>query len=152
MQQQIVRRALGAMVVGVLALAAVGCKSNEPPRPFFPTAQRPAATSIIGEGGDLIIRNINGTRVPGRNRFMSQLASDTSRYEVPAGPCSLDVQHADGKPKTVRFDARAGTEYQLDSYLKPRLLPLPVQPDQWDVMVKEKPGGTVVVETRDARR
>lgn len=137
----------GVVLIALLA----GCQA-EKPRPFFPTGERPAATAVVSEGGDLIIRNINGRAVPGRNRFMSQLASDSRRYEVPAGKCSLGVQHADGRPKTVTFDAKNGVEYQLDSYLKPRLLTLPIQPDQWDVMVKEKKTGTVIVETRDARK
>lgn len=138
-------------IVGLLAMTTIGCQSGAP-RPVFPTDQRPAATSIVNEGGGLVITYVNGKRLPGHSRFASQFSSDNHRYEVPAGACSLGVQYADAKFKTVQFTARSGVEYQLDSFLKPRILNFPIQQDQWDVMVKEKSSKTVITETRDARK
>lgn len=145
--------ALSCLLAGV-----VGCQSA--PTKIDAVADGattvPAGRAVIRESDGVVVTSVNGTSTKQKYKVFPAFQA-TPRYEVPAGPCAIEVEFSGragaaaitSAPKTLRFDALPGHSYSLRS----RVVPSnggKLRVDQWDARLVDD--AAFVVETSDMPR
>ena len=115
----------------------------------------PAGTAIVRQTGGVGVASINGQSTTSNTKVFPAFRSE-SRFEVPAGPCTLELMldgrvgnaAVSGGPKRLAFTAEAGHTYSLRSRVVAGASgALPI--DRWDATLVDD--SAFVAETTDMR-